>query len=83
MEPSFSDGDFVFIGRWHSWKEQDVVVVRDPRDKNRMLLKRIASCGADSYIVYGDNEEMSTDSRSFGPVSKGAVIGKVLFHVKQ
>jgi len=34
--------------------------------------------GEDEYYVLGDNRPASSDSRSFGPLQKDAVIGKVL-----
>ena len=37
------------------------------------------SLGADQYFVLGDNRGASKDSRSFGPVDKSFIIGKVLF----
>ena len=33
---------------------------------------------ADSYFVLGDNRSVSQDSRSFGPVPRAAIVGKVL-----
>lgn len=35
--------------------------------------------GEDQYFVLGDNRSSSKDSRSFGPVDKPFVVGKVLF----
>lgn len=35
--------------------------------------------GANEYFVLGDNRSNSKDSRSFGPVDKSFVIGKILF----
>ncbi len=35
--------------------------------------------GEDEYFVLGDNRNSSKDSRSFGPVNKSFVTGKVLF----
>ena len=41
-------------------------------------LKRLWELGADEYILMGDNRRRSTDSRSFGPVSRRKIVGKVI-----
>ncbi len=41
-------------------------------------LKRLWELGEDEYIVMGDNRRRSTDSRSFGPVSRRKIVGKVI-----
>ena len=35
------------------------------------------SLGSDQYVVLGDNRERSTDSRTFGPVTREAIFGHV------
>jgi len=37
------------------------------------------SVGSNEYFVLGDNRNASKDSRSFGPVSRSFITGKVLF----
>lgn len=42
------------------------------------LNEDMISLGENEYYVFGDNRNFSKDSRSFGPVNKSFVIGKVL-----
>ena len=87
MAPSMVPGDFVLVNRW-SYKlgkpaQGDVVVLRDPENPARHLVKRIASMATSGgYFVVGDNLEASRDSRAFGPVAKDLIVGRVWRHVK-
>lgn len=71
----------------------DLVVLRRPGEPDRVLLKRVAavpggaadlgegvwvSAGA-GYLVVGDNRPRSTDSRHFGPVDAGNVLGRAVY----
>lgn len=84
MEPTFPPGTtllassipYIFIQP----KITDVVVINDPRT-GRLLLKRITKKGKNQFFVAGDNPGSSTDSRTFGPISKEMIVGKVIFKI--
>ena len=81
MTPTFGAGQRVLVNRLAYWlrapQHGDLVVLRDPRDTGRLLLKRIDRVADGGWLVLGDNPAASTDSRTFGPVSKSLIIGKV------
>jgi nickel-type superoxide dismutase maturation protease len=55
----------------------DIVVASRPDRPEITMIKRVASVQEDGYLILaGDNPAASTDSRSFGPVSPGNIIGK-------
>lgn len=82
MEPELSPGDFVVVNRWsyrfRRPERGDVVVLRDPESPTRYLVKRIADgANGGAYFVTGDNAAESRDSRTFGPVPRDLIVGKV------
>ena len=80
MMPSFHDGDIVLATTLKKPTVGDVVVCRDPRHRDQLMLKRVAALGAGTYTLAGDNESASTDSRLFGPVFAREILGTVIFH---
>lgn len=83
MAPAFKEGDRLFASPIPYWffspRAGDAVILLHPFQK-KCILKRIKTVlPEERYLVAGDNEEESTDSRSFGSVSKRHIIGKVLF----
>lgn len=82
MSPALDPGDYVLVNRWayrfREPAEGDLVVLRDPERPGRFLTKRIArATGSGSYVVLGDNETLSRDSRRFGPIPRALIVGKV------
>jgi nickel-type superoxide dismutase maturation protease len=80
MEPALREGDWLFVlpPRRHP-RVGEVVVVRDPRDANHLLLKRIAAVRDEGVTVMGDRRDHSTDSRYFGDVPLTDVVGRAGF----
>jgi nickel-type superoxide dismutase maturation protease len=67
MVPSLQPGDRLLVVR-ASPRIGDVVVVGDPRDPSRELIKRVARIGPGGIALRGDNVAGSTDGRTFGDV---------------
>jgi nickel-type superoxide dismutase maturation protease len=82
MTPAYSPGDRLLINRLayvaRTPRPGDVVVLRDPEEPERLLLKRVESAGGEGIVVMGDNLDASRDSRRFGPVRREDVVGKVI-----
>jgi len=86
MAPTFLSGDrLVVLARPlgpPAWPAVgDVVAVADPRVPSRTLVKRVARVDrrARTLEVRGDDPAASTDSRTFGPLPLGAVVGRVVY----
>jgi nickel-type superoxide dismutase maturation protease len=74
MAPTYVRGErLTAVRQWRPIRRGDVVVVRDPRDPERWLLKRCVARSGSTLDLRGDNPDASTDSREFGPVPASAV----------
>lgn len=70
MTPAYAPGErLTALRRWRRVRRGDVVVVRDPRDPDRWLLKRCVGRTGPMLDLRGDNTVASTDSRVFGLVA--------------
>jgi nickel-type superoxide dismutase maturation protease len=78
MAPALLAGDRLLVSAVAAIHAGDVVALRDPRDAGRVLVKRVAALDQRGrrLTVLGDNPAASTDSREFGAVALGAVLGR-------
>ena len=74
MLPTLLPGQTVMATRrWRPVRVGDVVVLPDPHDGDRLIVKRVTRRQGGQLELAGDNPEFSTDSRDFGPVKSSAV----------
>ena len=84
MVPTLLPGDRVLVWRGLGplrprIRVGDLVTVVDPRDPDRMMVKRVAALAGADVFVRGDNEAASTDSRQFGPLTAASVRGRAFY----
>ena len=82
MEPALRQGDWVIVDmrayRSRLPERGHIVVAADPRDPAHSIVKRVAGVDHHGAVdLRGDNAEESTDSRTFGPVLKALIRGRV------
>lgn len=78
MEPTLVSGDRLVVARTGPPKTGDLVALRDPFDRRRVIVKRVAAVHRGELVVRGDNADASVDSRVFGPVPNRDVLGKLV-----
>lgn len=77
MEPLLKHSDVVFVKPTRDVTPGDLVICRHPIQSDLILIKQVESCKDDQLTLKGLNPSVSTDSRIFGPVDKGLVIGYI------
>lgn len=80
MLPTFGNGALLvtIAPRDRAIRTHAIVTCHDPRDPDRVIVKRIASRLDDLVDLRGDNPTASTDSRAFGLLRVNAITGVVL-----
>lgn len=79
MQPTLVPGDRLLLLRTRRVRAGDLVVLPDPREPRRMVVKRVVVTSAGGVTVRGDNAVASTDSRQFGMVPRASVRGRVVY----
>ncbi|MCS6984258.1 MAG: S26 family signal peptidase [Leptospiraceae bacterium] len=80
---NFTGGRFYRIFPLRDFQEQDVVLFRLPKTPHYFVKRIQAVLNEKSFLVMGDNWRNSLDSRTFGPVEKTAMLGKMLFRIRK
>ncbi len=82
MLPLLQPGDLLFVApdayRTASPQLDDLVVAHHPHQPQLKIIKRIGHILSDGrYVLRSDNPAEGSDSRTFGPVDGGAIVGRV------
>lgn len=79
MVPTLVEKDIVVAIKRKNYRKGDIVIA----DINsHEVVKRISGIFDNKYRLIGDNREYSTDSRSWGLLSKNELKGKVIYKHK-
>ena len=77
MVPAYYDGDRILVRYGGAVGPGEAVLARDPREPERILLKRIARREDGGWWLLADNPYAPGDSRQFGAVPDELVLGRV------
>ncbi|MBI1352021.1 MAG: S26 family signal peptidase [Actinomycetales bacterium] len=79
MEPALANGEWWVVRRTRDVRPGDVVLHAHPLRPHLLVVKRISHEVDDGWWVLGDNLEDSEDSRTFGPVRRSEIVGRLWF----
>ncbi|GAC1317900.1 MAG: hypothetical protein NVSMB2_12160 [Chloroflexota bacterium] len=80
MRPTLEPNDRVLVTSWGAIRLGDVIVFERPDAQSSFAIKRVADRESDGRLrVLGDNVNVSSDSRHFGPIAPERVIGRVVY----
>jgi signal peptidase I len=81
MEPGLFDGDWLLLEPTRTLAGLgDVIVARDPRQPERLIIKRVLEVDADgSLLVAGDHPAHGDEANAIGPVDPDLVVGRPWF----
>ena len=84
MQPTLSHGMTILVDtgvyRHHGPQINDIVLAQHPFEPQNKMIKRITAITEDGrYFLQGDNPDTleTTDSRSFGPIQRDQILGKI------
>jgi nickel-type superoxide dismutase maturation protease len=85
MAPVLVDGDRVLVERLvyrlRPPRPGEIVLARVARVPGGLAVKRVVAVSprGRAVVLLGDNRAASTDSRHFGPVARGQIVGRVWY----
>jgi nickel-type superoxide dismutase maturation protease len=83
MVPAYYDGDRLLVRYGARVHSGDVVLARDPRVPERILIKRAVRREGTGWWLLADNPYAPGDSRQFGAVPDELVLARVLLRLRK
>ena len=83
MVPTYYQGDRLLVRYGARVRAGDVVLARDPRSPERILVKRAERREPAGWWLLADNPYAPGDSRQFGAVPDELVIARVLLRFRK
>ncbi|MDH4075933.1 MAG: nickel-type superoxide dismutase maturation protease [Acidimicrobiia bacterium] len=78
MEPTLHHGEFVLVDPAWPPVPGELALAQHPTDPDLLVVKRVAAITPErGWVLTSDNPEAGTDSRQWGPLAPGAVVGRV------
>ena len=81
MEETISEGDLITYKKINPKNLElevgDIVVAYHPKNKSKLIIKRICRICQNKFDLRGDNSLASTDSREWGLIELDLIVGKV------
>lgn len=82
MHPTLKPGDRVLVDKDSAINVGDVVVAAHPFKSSVKIVKRVATIESGGrMLLFGDNQNESSDSRTFGSINRNDIMGKVVFRL--
>jgi phage repressor protein C with HTH and peptisase S24 domain len=78
MIPTYAPGERLLVRYGGTYTIDDVVLVQRP---DQIDIKRLNKVVEGRFYVIGDNLEVSTDSRHYGPIAPEQIIAKVVWRL--
>lgn len=79
MLPTLAPGERLLVHRTGRVRLGDIVVIYDPTEPSRALVKRVTGFEGSQLVVSGDNKGASRDSGEFGPVPRSHLVGRAWY----
>jgi hypothetical protein len=76
MEPTLRDGDWLLVDPDAVPVVGQLVVARDPRSRERLIVKRVVAAGVGGIRVAGDHPAHADEALEIGGLEAGSVVGR-------